>query len=86
MELVTPATLTVDGAELVLDNLAPVFIDDPAHKIVFARLHPALRPLPLWRNDDYVVVGDWTQEQAEARILEQLGGDVQIGLQALVVA
>lgn len=86
MELVTPVTLTVDGAELVLASLAPVFIDDSARKLVIARLHPALRPLMLWRNDDYALVGDWTQAQAEERILEQLGGDVQIGLQALVVA
>jgi hypothetical protein len=86
MELVTPVTLTVNGAELVLERLDLVFIDDSARKLVLARVHPALRPLMLWRNDDYVVVGDWTQEQAEARILEQLGDDVQTGLQALVVA
>jgi hypothetical protein len=86
MKLSEPVTLTVDGAELVLDSLAPVFIDDSAHKIVLARLHPVLRPLMLWRNDDYDTIGDWTQAQAEARILEQLGGDVQTGLQALVVA
>jgi hypothetical protein len=86
MELVTPVTLTVDGADFVLERLDPVFIDDSLRKLVLARLHPALRPLMLWRGAEYDAIGDWTQAQAEARILEQLGDDVQTGLQALVVA
>jgi hypothetical protein len=86
MELVSPVTLTGGSAELVLDSLAPVFIDDSARKLVLARLHPALSPLMLWRGDDYDAIGDWTQAQAEARILERLGADVQTGLQSLVVA
>jgi hypothetical protein len=86
MELVTPVTLTVNGAELVLERLDLVFIDDSARKLVLARLHPALRPLMLWRGDAYDAVGDWTQAQAEAKILELLGENQQETLQSLVNA
>jgi len=84
MQLPTPVTLTVDNAELTLTQLDPVLIDDSAHKLVVARLHPALRPLMLWRGDDYAVAGDWTQEQAEIRIVELLGDNTATALQALV--
>lgn len=83
MELPAPVTLTIDGAELVLDNLTPVFIDDSARKLVLARLHPALRPLMLWRGENYDEIGDWTQAQAEAKILELLGDNQQEALHAL---
>lgn len=83
MQLVTPVTLTVDGAELTLDLLEPVFIDDAAHKIVLARLHPMLRPLALWRGAEYDEIGDWTQAQAEDKIAERLGTNQQEALQAL---
>lgn len=83
MELATPVTLTVDGVEFTLAQLEPVFIDDSARKLVLARLHPALRPLMLWRGENYAEIGDWTQAQAEAKILELLGENQQAALQAL---
>jgi hypothetical protein len=86
MELVTPVTLIVDGAERVLERLDLVFIDDLARKIVLVRLHPASRPLLVWRGDAYDAVGDWTQAQAEAKILELLGENQQETLQSLVNA
>jgi hypothetical protein len=84
MQLPTPVTLTVDNAELTLTQLDPVLIDDSAHKLVLARLHPVLRPLLLWRGQAYDAAGDWTQEQAETEITAQLGDDPQTALQALV--
>lgn len=84
MQLPTPVTLTVDNAELTLTQLELVLIDDSAHKLVVARLHPALRPLFLYRGKDYDDIGNWTQEQAEAEITAQLGDDPQTALQALV--
>jgi hypothetical protein len=86
MELVTPVTLRVDGAELTLARLEPVFIDDLARKVVLVRLHPAFRPLLVWRSEEYDAIGDWTQAQAEAKIGELLGTDWQLGLQSLVTA
>lgn len=86
MQLDVPVTLTIDGNQVEISQLVPVFIDDTAHSVVVARLHPAFRPLFLWRGPDYVAAGDWTQAQAEARILEQLGEDPQAMLQSLVYA
>ena len=84
MQLPTPVTLTVGAEELTLTQLDPVLIDDSAHKLVVARLHPALRPLHLWRGLAYDDIGNWTQEQAEAEIVAQLSDDPQTALQALV--
>ena len=84
MQLPAPVTLTVADKELTLDTLDLIIIDDSARKFIVARLHPVLRPLPLWRGAEYDEAGDWTQAQAEARILELVGSDVQAGLQALV--
>jgi hypothetical protein len=84
MQLTKPVTLTVTDQELLLDTLDLIIIDDSARKFIVARLHPVLRPLPLWRGEEYDDAGDWTQEQAEARVLELLGSDIQAGLQALV--
>ena len=86
MELASTVTLTVGGSELTLDRLDPIWIDDSAHQIVFARLHPAMRPIPLWRGDAYDDIGDWTQAQAEAAVEAHLGEDQQEALQALVYA
>ena len=83
MQLPTPVTLTVNSEELTLTQLEPVLIDDSAHKLVVARLHPVLRPLILWRGKTYDDIGNWTQEQAEAEIIAQLGNDLQTALQAL---
>lgn len=84
MQLIAPVTLTVDAEELTLTQLDLVLIDDSAHKLVVARLHPVLRPLFLWRGPAYDTIGNWTQEQAEAEIVTQLGEDQQTALQALV--
>jgi hypothetical protein len=84
MQLSTPVTLTVADQELTLEKLEPIIIDDSARKFIVARLHPAFRTLPLWRGAEYDAAGDWTQAQAEERILELLGSDVKAGLQALV--
>ena len=83
MQLSQPTTITIGAEELIFDNLSPVLIDDSARKLVLARLHPALRPLMLWRGDGYDEIGDWTQAQAEAKILELLGANQQEALQAL---
>ena len=83
MQLAAPVTITVNGTDTVLDQLNLVLIDDGAHKIVLARLSTCMRMLPLWRNAEYDAAGDWTQAQAEARIVELLGADPQSVLQAL---
>lgn len=84
MQLAAPVTLTIAGNQVEIAQLAPLLIDDTARSVVVARLHPTFRPLFLWRGAEYAAVGDWTQAQADARILDLLGSDIQAGLQALV--
>jgi hypothetical protein len=86
MELPAPVTITVESTPFTLTRFDTIFIDDPTHKRTVVRLHSALRFLELWRGADYDAVGDWTQAQAEAKILELLGENLQVGLQNLVSA
>ena len=68
MQLTAPVTLTIDGNQVEISQLETVLIEDTAHSVVVARLHPAFRPLFLWRGSEYVAAGDWTQAQADARV------------------
>jgi hypothetical protein len=86
MQLSQSVTITIGPEELIFERFDVVIIDDAARKIVLARLHPAFRPLMLWRGDSYDEIGDWTQAQAEAKILELLGENQQETLQSFVVA
>lgn len=86
MLLPSPVTIVIGSDSVVLDHLDLVMIDDPAHRRAVARLHPSLKLITVWSGDDYTEAGDWTQANAEARILEILGPDIQGALQALVVA
>ena len=61
-------TVETDTVELV------EILDSPPGKVVFATIlvgeHP--QKLTLWEGAAYDEVGNWTQEQAEARIIELL--------------
>jgi hypothetical protein len=86
MQLSQPVTITINAEELIFARFDAVIIDDAARKIVLARLHPTLRPIMLWRGDSYDEIGDWTQAQADAKILELLGDNPQEMLQSFVIA
>lgn len=47
-------------------------IDNPGDRIVTARFLEPLPDLILWQGDDYDLAGNWTQTQAETRIIEIL--------------
>lgn len=47
-----------------------IYLDD-GHKVA-AKIE-TLNPLTLWDGDAYKTIGDWTQAQAEARVMELLG-------------
>ena len=68
--LQTPVTVTpaVVVAELTIDRI----IDTPSRKEVVAFIREIPRPIKLWEGAAYDAIGDWTQAQAEARILEVL--------------
>jgi hypothetical protein len=77
-EVKTPRPLT-------LAELDVTIIDNAKRRIAEARLLPCPRPVILWQGDAYDAAGDYTQEQAEARVLEVLGPDIKAGLEALLV-
>ena len=86
MLLATPVTLEVLGETLILNALRPTFVDNTERRVVLAQLYANARPLVLWRDAAYDAVGDWTEAQAAARIIELLGENQQASLQALARA
>jgi hypothetical protein len=86
MNLPSPVTIErIGGEQVTLDSLMLSFRDVNFRRIVLAHLGPHCRDITLWEGEDYDAIGNWTQEQAEARILELLGPDIETSLQALVV-
>lgn len=85
MKLDSPITLTrINGDTVTIDRLSLVFHDYHDRRLVRAILGPHCRDVVLWEGNAYDAAGDWTQAQAESRILEILGPDVQGSLQSLV--
>ena len=71
--------------EQTISEIEVVTIDDNKRKIVTAQLRPLrCRPLLLWKGEEYDIAGDYTQAQAEARILEKLGADPVATIVALI--
>lgn len=86
MNLPYPVTIErIGGEQVTLDSLMLAFRDVNFRRIVLAHLGPHCRDITLWKDDEYDAIGNWTQEQAETRILELLGPDIEASLQALVV-
>ena len=86
---ITPPTITrPDGAvrefaPFTVDALDITIIDNEARRHAYVSIRRFPRPVTIWQGDDYDAAGDYTQADAEARLLEVLGPDVQAGLQAL---
>jgi hypothetical protein len=94
MNLPSPVTITppsftrADGevrtfTPITLTSLDVTLVDNATRRICEARIRPCPQPLVLWRDAAYDAVGDYTQSQAEARILELLGEDVAARLEGL---
>jgi hypothetical protein len=60
---------------LVLDSLNLTYTDVPDRKTVNVNISGVPMPITLWAGSDYEAIGDWTQAQAEAKILLLLGDD-----------
>jgi hypothetical protein len=94
MNLSNPITITppaikkADGTiktfnPITLNELDVTIIDNSKHKSVMVQIRPVPRPLVLWNGDAYDDVGDYTQTQVEAKILELLGTDPKSVLENL---
>lgn len=74
----------VNGDTVTLSELSLIFHDYNDRRIVVAILRPHFRSVVLWEGSEYDAVGDWTQAQAESRIIDILGPDIEASLQSLV--
>jgi len=70
---------------VTITKLDITLIDNSQRKMCLVRLNMCPRLLTLWSGDEYDEVGDYTQAQAEAKILELLGEDIKSGLENLFV-
>jgi hypothetical protein len=70
---------------ITLTSLDINLMDSSRHKVVAANVIRFPVPVVLWKGDAYDVAGDYTQAQAEARLLEVLGPDLKAGLESLFV-
>ena len=75
-KLVTPKPLTFTSLNIS-------YIDNPTQKTVLAQIKGIPQPLLLAANNDYVSLGDYTQEQIEDVLKTKLGPDIGKTLRSL---
>ena len=85
MLLNNPISLTVNNELITLTGLDIVIMDIKSKKLVIVRLAPFLKPIVLWKDQEYDNIGDYTQDQAESKLLEIFGPNIQEYLQSLVM-
>jgi predicted Fe-S protein YdhL (DUF1289 family) len=68
---------------LVLNNLDLIFTDNAKAKTVFVTVIGIPAAITLWSTDEYDNIGDWTQAQAENKLVELLGDDPAAKLRSL---
>lgn len=88
---IQPPTITRANGEvrvqkpITLSSLDVTIIDNAKRKSAMAQIRPCPYPLVLWAGEAYDAVGDYTQAQVEAKVLELLGSDIKSGLEKLFV-
>ena len=96
MQLASPVTITPPSftrstgevrtfEPITLTALEVAVIDNATRKTCTAQIRPCSQHIVLWEGAAYDAAGDYTQAQAEARVLEVLGSDIKAGLEALFV-
>lgn len=68
---------------ITITGLDVTILDSSRERVCAAKIEPCPFPLVLWSAEAYDIVGDYTQAQAEARVMELLGSDIKSGLEAL---
>lgn len=69
---------------IILTELKCVIIDDIQKKECSVRIIPFPKPLVLWSGNEYDEIGDYTQAQVDAKILEKLGENPEEVLKTLM--
>lgn len=95
---ITPFTMTFGKRTVEVSSLNLVLTDNNLIKKVSCQIVPTtttngrsrpvpmrLKPLTLWSNEEYDTIGDWTQAQAESRVRELLGDNIEAGLTQLSI-
>ena len=67
-----PLSAIVQATQQISTVTVERYVDLPQQRIVRAFIVELNRPIDLWVDDSYVSIGDWTNAQAEARIIEVL--------------
>ena len=70
-----PQGQVIYPSEIVLEEIFPIINDNPKSKTIAVVIPPLPISIVLWSGNDYDLIGDWTQAQADARLLEILGDD-----------
>lgn len=78
-----PIELKIPDKTIILSHLEVIFHDDIDHKIVTATIKNIPGYLVIWKDEEYSGIGDWTQSQAENKLLEILGSDIASKLRSL---
>jgi hypothetical protein len=73
----------INPPQLILDNLDLVFTDNNQSKTIYVMIIGTPAPMILWTPEEYDIVGDWTQSQAEQKLMEILGENPAAKLRAL---
>jgi len=71
---------------ITLDKLSVIYIDNEENKLLLAQIKNIPSNIILYQNQDYDNLGDWTRSQAESRLLEIIGPNVESYLQSLFPA
>lgn len=64
-----------NGQSLTKQTFPLALLDASDQRVVYAMLPPLTKRVTLWQGAAYDAAGDYTQSQAEARLLEVLGSD-----------
>jgi hypothetical protein len=73
-----PQPITVrlrNGQSLTRQSFSLALLDVSNQRVVYAMLPPLTKRVTLWHGAAYDAAGDYTQAQAEARLMEVLGND-----------
>lgn len=76
-QIINPPQININS------EIFPIFTDNTYTKTVFAQIQNIPVQIILWSGADYENIGDWTQAQAESRLLEVLGDDPSAKLRSL---
>lgn len=73
-----PNPITVrlrNGQSLTRQSFPLALLDVSSERVVYAMLPPLTKRVTLWQGAAYDAAGDYTQAQAEARLMEVLGSN-----------